>query len=238
MYNERNKFSKAQKDALAWIQITGRKPKTRDTRTVQILEERGAFERDKTGRYKATKPWLLGAHPQLAAYSQLKREGWEYLFKPYFPEDFHDDERDIESGISMRRDPEGCVIHRDGRVLLHTDRQGKSIAYGRSIEIEERKSQRLIYPPIKSEKTGEAIFQDLRKALEALVETRELVIAVGPREWALSYGTPNSNRREAGYQHLCRVAKLEDIIDELKQLADFSIERLPEYKKARLWRGE
>ena len=82
MYNERNKFSKAQIDVLACIQITGRIPKTRDTRTVQILKERGAFECDKTGRYRATKPWLLRSHPQFAAYDQLKREGWEHLSRP------------------------------------------------------------------------------------------------------------------------------------------------------------
>ena len=242
MYNEWNKFSKAkfskaQKDALAWIQITGRKPKTRDTRTVQILEEREAFERDtKTDRYRATKPWLLRSHPQFAAYNQLKREGWEYL--PYFLEDFHSDESDIEFDIPMLRDPEACVICQDGRILLTTDRRGKSIPRERQgpIEIEECKSQRLIYPRTKAEKIGEEIFQDLRKALDALVETRELVIAAGPTQnWAI---TDKSDKWAAKRQHLRRVAKLEDIIDELRQLADFSIEGLSEYKKARLWRGK
>ena len=135
----------------------------------------------------------------------------------------------------MSRNPEGCTIHRDGRVLLHIDRHGKSIAYGRLIEIEERKNHRLIYPRIKAEKIGEEIFQDLRKALDALVETRELVIAVGPKKWAI---TDYPDKQAAASQHLRRVTKLEDIIDELKKLADFSIEGLPKYEKARLWRGE
>lgn len=236
--NERKKFSKAQEDALVCIQITGRRPETRDTRTVQILEERGAYKRDKTGRYRATEPSLLRAHPQLAAYNRLKREGWEHLSKPYFYEDFKREDLDShEFGIAMERDPEACLIRRDGRVLLMTGRHGEAIgtrSIERSIEIEERKDHRLIHPPFKAE-TGEEIFRDMRKALDALVETRELVTAAGPQKWSPPQDLW-SDKSVARSQHLRRVAKLEDIIDELQELADVLHERLPEYIKAPLRR--